>query len=105
LKAGRVFQIEAGLVFEVVGEEFGFDASAELLADRLGVVEIAEMAGGGGSVAVAPGTEDEEVPVMVVVGLEAGVFLLRAEHVFLVVVAAHGEGGHGDRVERALDAA
>ena len=49
LKAGRVFKIEARgirarLIFQVVVEEPGFDLGAELLADGLGVIEIAEMA-------------------------------------------------------------
>ncbi len=48
---------------------------------------------------MTPGTEDEEVFVIRVVRLELGVLLLRAPHIFLVVVAADGERGHGDRVE------
>ena len=40
-----------------------------------------------------------------IVRLESGVLLLRALHIFLVVVAADGERGHGDRVECVLNAA
>src|ERR1035441_8900780 len=51
LEAGRIFEVEAGgicarLVFQVVGEEPGFNLSAILLADGLGVIEVAEMARG-----------------------------------------------------------
>src|ERR1035438_2410745 len=75
LEAGGIFEVEAGgigagSVFKVVGEEFGFDPGAELLADGLGVVEIAEAPGGRGPVAVAPGAEDKEIPVVGVVGLQ-----------------------------------
>jgi len=49
LEAGCVFEVEtgwvfAGLIFEVVGEESGFNLGAVLVADGPGVVEVAEMA-------------------------------------------------------------
>src|ERR1035438_6345696 len=83
LEAGGVFQVEArcvgtGLVFEVVGKESGFDPGAVLLADGLGVVEIAEMSRGCGPGAVNPGTEDEKVLVVGVVRFEGFVFELRS---------------------------
>ena len=99
LKAGCVFEIEAGLVFQIVREEFCFDLRAEFLADGLAVVEIAEVAQGRRPIAVTPGTEDQKVLVVRVVRLELGVLHLRPVHIFLVVVAADGERGHGDRVE------
>src|ERR1035438_10700655 len=40
-----------------------------------------------------------------VVRLKRFVFDLRPEHILLVVVAADGKGGHGDRIERVLDGA
>ena len=109
LEAGRVFEVKtggigAGLVLEVVSEEFCFNLGAIFPADGLGVVEIAEMARRRGPVAVTPGAEDEEVLVVCVVRFESGVLDLGPKHIFLVVVAADGEGWHCDLVERVLDA-
>ena len=44
LEAGRIFQVEARLILEIMGEKFGFDPGAVLFADGLGEVEIAQVA-------------------------------------------------------------
>src|ERR1035441_3205502 len=72
LKACRVLEVEARricarCILEVVGEKLCLDLGAELFADGLTVVEVAQAARGRGPIAVAPGAEDEEVLVVLVV--------------------------------------
>src|ERR1017187_6882812 len=52
---------------------------------------------------MAPGAKNEEVLMALVVRLKPGVLLLRAPHVFLIVVAADGKSGHGGGREAVLD--
>ena len=89
LEAGCVFEVEGAFVFEVVGEEGGFDLRAELIAGGCAEVYVAEEARGARPLAVVPGAEDHEDFVVGVMRLEGKVFGLRSPHVFLVPPAAY----------------
>ncbi len=109
LVGGGVVDAEAGLIFEVVGEEWGFDAGAEFVADGFAEVERPEMALGGYPATVTPGAENH-VDAMrgvggLVVGFERGVFSLRTPEIFLIPPAADFQGGHSDGGEVVLHGA
>ena len=88
-----------------MSKELCLDAGAELLADWLGVIQIAQMARRRRPISMTPRTEYEIVLVIQIVRFEHGVLNLRSKHIFLVVVAAHGQSGNSNCRERMLYAA
>src|ERR1700677_4157453 len=92
-------------------EKLRLDVPAELGADRLSVVQIAEALRRRRPITVPPRTKNEKVfvPLVAIVSrvvrLELRIFLLRPEHIFLVVIAADSQRWHRDGIQRALNSA
>ena len=78
---------------------------AKLLADGLAVIQIPQPhATRKTSIHAATGPSTRKFSCLRIVRLQPRVLLLRPPHIFLVVVAAHGKRGHGNRVEVVLHA-
>src|SRR6266568_4470614 len=71
LETGCVFNVEAWFVLQIVCKEFGFNLRAVFLTNGRGVVEISEMASGGGPRAVAPRPKYKKVLVLRIMGFQA----------------------------------
>ena len=78
LEAGRVLEVEARLILQIMREELRLDLLAKLLADRLRRTPRAQAARRRRPVAVTPRAQHQEVLMLVVVRLERRVLDLRA---------------------------
>src|ERR1700752_524072 len=92
LEARSILEIESGLVLQIMAEELRLDLGAKFIANRLAIIEIAQVTRGRRPGSMPPWSQHHEVLVLRVVGLELLVLLLRSPHVLLVVVAAYAEG-------------